>query len=68
MQLATICAVLVNAHRDPKTTNPASHEDFLLKPGTLEDHQREKTARMLDILRAVAKPGKPKRRKPKVPK
>jgi hypothetical protein len=60
----------MNAHRDPKRTQPAKAEDFLLRvvAGDVEDERRASTQRMFDMLRAVAKPGKPKRRKREVRK
>ncbi len=62
MQLATLCAVFVNAHRNPQT-QAVGVEEFLFRHETLEERRQKQTGRMLDILRAVAKPGKPKRRK-----
>lgn len=59
-QLATIAAILANAHRDPKTpaVKPA---DFLLQHAPADQTARNR--KMLDMLRAVAKPVKRGKRK-----
>lgn len=66
-QLAVLCASFANAFR-PKDSNPVTAEDFLIRAETLEEQRQKQTQRMADILRAIAKPGKPKRRKRKGPK
>lgn len=62
MQLAQLCAMFANAHRDPKVA-AFKAEDFLLRFETVEEERRRKTQAMFDTLRAIAKPGKPKRKK-----
>lgn len=68
MQIAELCAMFFNHFRNPKRSQPASRDDFLLQLVT--DMQQKGLQKMVGSLRAIAatkpkgyKRGRPGRRK-----